>query len=113
MDVQYGMETAMDKPCTVALEDAAEVPTPTRISAEVRFITTLERVLDGPVAVAGVYRAWTQARQKQASDTDADRTQLAIRWPVAFDMARQAGLQDLGDRPSAHFAVRLERSHTS
>ena len=104
------METATHKAYTVALVDAAEVSAAGRISAEVRFITALERALGGPEDVARTYRAWMDAHENAASDVDADSARLAVRWPLAFDMARQAGLRDLGELPAAHFSVRLERS---
>ncbi len=100
----------MTKPYTVALEDARSVPMAQRILAEVRFITALERALGSAEDVARVYRAWVDASQNQASDVDADSAQLAVRWPRAFDTARQAGMREIGELPEAHFTVRLERA---
>jgi hypothetical protein len=100
----------MNKPYTVALEDAGSVPSAQRISAEVRFITALERALGSAEDVACVYRAWVDASENQASDVDAESAQLAVRWPRAFDTARQAGMREIGELPEAHFIVRLERA---
>ena len=57
------LENWMNKPYTVALEDAGTVPS----------------------------------------------AQLAVRWPRAFDTARQAGMREMGELPEAHFTVRIER----
>ena len=99
----------MNKPYTVALEDAGTIPSAQRISAEVRFISSLERALGSAEDVARVYRAWVDASENQASDVDAESAQLAVRWPRAFDMARQAGMREMGELPEAHFTVRIER----
>ena len=104
------LESGMIKPYTVALEDAGSVPSAQRISAEVRFITALERVLGTAEDVANVYRAWLDASENQAIDVDAESAQLAVRWPRAFDTARQAGMREIGEMPEAHFTVRLERA---
>jgi hypothetical protein len=105
------LESWMTKPYTVALENAGAVPSAQRISAEVRFITALERAFGSADDVARVYRAWVDASENQASDVDAESAQLAVRWPRAFDTARQAGMREIGELPEAHFTVRLERAH--
>ena len=102
----------MNKPYTVALDDAGSVPSAQRISAEVRFITALEKALGTAEDVVRVYRAWVDASENQASDVDAASAQLAMRWPRAFDTARQAGMREIGELPEAHFTVRLDRVQT-
>ena len=99
----------MNKHYTVALE-AGPVPSAQRICAEVRFITAIERALGSADDVVRVYRAWVEASENQASDIDAESTQLAVRWARAFDTAQQAGLRDLGELPEGHFVVRLKRT---
>ena len=100
----------MNKPYTVALADAADLPVAHRISAEVRFITEIERALGGADEVALVYRAWLEASECQANDVDAQSAVLAVRWPKAMDAATRAGMRNLGDIGEAHFQLRLERS---
>ena len=106
------LESWMNKPYTVALEDAGSIPSAQRISAEVRFITSLERALGSAEDVERVYRAWVHASENQASDVDAESAQIAARWPRAFDSARQAGMREMGELPEAYFAVRIVRNST-
>jgi hypothetical protein len=97
---------------TVALQDGRDLPTRERIDAEVRFARELERVLGGEDGIAEVYRAWMEASESEANQIDTSTATKAVRWPRAFDAARQAGFSKLGDIGEAHFEVRLER-HTT
>ncbi len=99
----------MTHPYTVALEDAPELPCSNRITAEARFAATLESRLGGADAVATTYRAWVNASESAASDVDQTTAALAVRWPGAYDTARQAGLREVGELPGAHFEIRLDR----
>lgn len=99
----------MVHPYTVALEDAPELPSSHRITAEARFAAVIESRLGGPEAVATAYRAWVCTNDSEARDVDQDTASLAVLWPRAFETARQAGLREVGELPSAHFEVRLER----
>jgi hypothetical protein len=94
---------------TVALQDGRDLPTRERIDAEVRFARELERALGGKEAVAEVYKAWMDASEFEANQIDNSTAVKAVRWPRAFDAARQAGFSKLGDIGEAHFEVRLER----
>jgi hypothetical protein len=100
----------MAHPYTVALEDAPELPSRNRITAEARFAAIIENKLGGPDAVVNTYRAWLAASESHASDVDQATASLAVRWPAAYDMARQAGLREVGELPGAHFEIRLERA---
>ncbi|MFC5499437.1 hypothetical protein ACFPOE_17965 [Caenimonas terrae] len=101
----------MSHPYTVALEDAQDLPSSNRITAETRFAASIERALGGADAVASTYRAWVNASESDASHLDRDTAALAVQWPRAFDAARQAAMRDIGELPGAHFEVRLERAH--
>lgn len=103
----------MSHPYSVALEDAPELPSSHRITAETRFAKVIERALGGPDAVASTYRAWVNASEAAASDVDPATASLAVLWPRAYDSARQAGFRDIGEMPGAHFEVRLERQHSA
>jgi hypothetical protein len=93
----------------VALLEAEALPTGIRIAAETRFAAALERFLGGAEQVARTYRAWTAASECGAQDLDKDTIEAAMRWPRAADLARQAGLREIGDLPSAHFEVKLPK----
>jgi hypothetical protein len=99
----------MSHPYTVALEDAPELPSANRITAEARFAAIIESKLGGAQAVATTYRAWVNASESSASDVDQATASLAVNWPRAYEAARQAGLREVGELPGAHFEVRLER----
>ena len=101
----------MTHPYTVALEDAPELPSSNRITAEARFAAIIESKLGGAEAVATTYRAWVSASESAATDVDQATASLAVLWPRAYDAARQAGFRDLAEMPGAHFEVRLERQH--
>jgi hypothetical protein len=93
----------------VALREAEDAPAALRIAAETRFAAVLERSLGSAVQVARTYRAWTAANECTAQDLDKDTLEAAMRWPRAADLARQAGLRELGDLPTAHFEVKLPK----
>lgn len=103
----------MTKPYTVAFCDARELPARERIEAEVRFVKALERALGGEDSVAEVYKAWVDASESEANQIDIATAAKAVKWPRAFDAARQAGFNKLGDVGDAHFEVRLERGRTN
>jgi hypothetical protein len=50
--------------------------------------------------------------ESEANQADPSTAVKAVRWPKAFDAARQAGFSKLGDVGEAHFEIRLER-HTA
>jgi hypothetical protein len=85
------------------------LPSSNRIAAETRFAKVIERSLGGPEAVATTYRAWVCVSESSASDIDQATASLGVMWPRAYDAARDAGFRELGEMPSAHFEVRLER----
>jgi hypothetical protein len=99
-------------PYSVTLQDARDLPMRERIEAEVRFAKALERAVGGEEAVAEVYKAWVDASESEADQIDVGTAVQAVRWPKAFDTARQAGFSKLGDVGEAHFEIRLER-HTA
>jgi hypothetical protein len=97
----------MNKPYTVALESALEVPMHQRIEAEVRFARELDQVLGGGEYVAETYAAWLTVTQGDANQIDRATAISAARWPVALNAAMRAGLSKVGDIGKAHFEVRL------
>ena len=99
----------MNKPYTVSLQDASDLPARERIEAEVHFVRELEKALGGEEAVVEVYRCWLDASESGANEIDGRTAANAARWPKAADAARQAGLRKLGDVGPAHFEVKLER----
>jgi hypothetical protein len=100
----------MNKPYTVALQEAPGLPVRDRIEAEVRFARELERALGGEDAVAETYRSWINANEADASELDAQTAEKAVRWPRAAEVATRAGLSKLGIA-EAFFEVRLARGH--
>jgi hypothetical protein len=98
----------MNKPYTVALQEARDLPVRDRIDAEVRFARELERTLGGEDAVADVYRSWITANESEATHLDTDTAEKAVRWPRAADAASHAALSKVG-MCEAYFEVRLER----
>jgi hypothetical protein len=100
----------MNKPYTVALQEAPGLPVRDRIEAEVRFARELERALGGEDAVAETYRSWINASEADANELDAQTAEKAVRWPRAADAATRAGLSKLGFA-EAYFEVRLARGH--
>jgi hypothetical protein len=102
----------MNKPYTVALQEAGDLPMRDRIEAEVRFVHQIERALGGEEAVAETYRSWIDASECEANALDAQTAEKAVRWPRAADSATQAALSNLGIA-EAYFEVRLERRHAN
>jgi hypothetical protein len=103
----------MNKPYTVALQEARDLPDRERIEAEVCFGRELERVLGGGEYVAETYAAWLTVNEYEANQIDRETAISAARWPVAMNAAIQAGFSRLGDIGDAHFEVRLERGHVA
>jgi hypothetical protein len=97
------------QPYLVSLREADGLPAGLRIAAEARFATVLERSLGGPAQVAHAFRAWTSASECAAEELDKASVTAAMRWPRAADLARQAGLREVGELPGAHFEVKLPR----
>lgn len=98
----------MDKPYSVSLQGASEVPIAEIVAADTRFIKTLERQLGSSDAVVEVYQAWLEASESAATEVSASTWQLANRWPDAFQAAQQAGLKNIGEG-DAYFEMHLER----
>ena len=98
---------SLTAPYLVTLRDAPEVPAAVRIAAETRFALLLERSLGTPEQVGRVLRAWTAAAESSAEELDRQTVELAVLWPRAFDLARQAALRELGESPRAYFDVEL------
>lgn len=99
----------MDRPYMVALQDSKVLPGPERIAAECRFISALERTLGNPDTVAAMYRAWITANEWQADAMDRTTAALAVRWPKAYQLAAQAGLQGVSGVEEPAFEIRLAR----
>jgi len=72
--------------------------------AEQRFRRELDRQLGHDVVPA--LRAFQNASESGESDLTKEEIALAKRWIKAFDVARTAGLRDLGDTDEAYFIVR-------
>lgn len=100
----------MEKPYTVALEEANDLPPPERIAAEVRFVREIERTLGSSEDVANVYRAWLEASESDVASLANATAILAARWPLAAEAAYRAGLKGIGDIGEAHFELRLSRA---
>lgn len=100
----------MEKPYTVALEEAKDLPPAERIAAEVRFVREIERTLGSSDDVATVYRAWLEASECDVASIGEVTANLAARWPRAADAAYRAGFKGIGDIGEAHFALRLSRA---
>jgi hypothetical protein len=56
--------------------------------------------------VVPALRAFQNASESGESDLTKEEIALAKRWIKAFDVARTAGLRDLGDTDEAYFIVR-------
>jgi hypothetical protein len=108
MNVQL-REISMHRPYTVALHDSRALPAPERIAAEVRFISALERTLGDPDEVVTTYKAWITANESQANEVDRTTAALAVRWPVAYQVATQAGLSGVHGTEEIAFDIRLAR----
>ena len=90
------------------LQGVEGLPSAERIAAELRFIKELERSLGTAEAVVDVYRAWCDAGESEASELSVETSNLAVKWPKAFDAAQRLGLKNIGES-DAHFEVRVER----
>lgn len=100
----------MEKPYTVALEEANDLPRAERIAAEVRFVREIERTLGSSEEVAAVYRAWLEASESDVASLGEVTANRAARWPRAADAAYRAGFKGIGDIGEAHFEPRLSRA---
>lgn len=100
----------MEKPYTVALEEAGDLPPAERIAAEIRFVREIERALGSSEDVAAVYRAWLEASESDLASLGGVTANLAARWPRAAETAYRAGFKGIGDIGDAHFELRLSRA---
>lgn len=98
----------MTMPYTVALQGVDDLPPAERIAAEMRFLKEIEKNLRSPEAVVQAWRAWHDACEMDASELSHETSNLAVKWPKAFDAAQRAGLKTIGES-DAHFEFRLER----
>jgi hypothetical protein len=98
----------MDKPYCVSLQGMEGLPAAEKISAEVRFITAIERALGGADAVVEVYRAWREASENEATEVRKETWALATQWAKAFETAQRSGLKNIGEG-DAHFELQLAR----
>lgn len=98
------------QPYLVALLDADTIPADTRIAAETRFAAVLERSLGNAAQVACSCRAWAAVSECAAPEVGRETIEAAMRWPRALELARQAGLREIGDIPAAHFEVKLRQA---
>lgn len=103
----------MDRPYTVALREAQDLPSAERIAAELRFIRELEKALGSADQVVTAYRAWTDAVESDVVTLDSATALLATTWPKASDRARLAGFKGIGDIGEAQFEVHLPRQAAS
>jgi len=101
------MESAIDNLYTARLEDFPGLPDVQRTLAEKRYCKALEKALGDADGVARAYMAWQTAADSDETSIDRDTANLATIWIKAADIARQAGMRDLGEETGAYFEVRL------
>lgn len=102
------MDTVIDTLYTVSLVDFPALPLIERMAAEMRYGAALEKALGSPEGVAKAYGAWCVAADSDATEITTDEANLAQTWLRAVDLARTAGLRNLGDAEGGYFEVRLE-----
>ena len=102
------MESTIESLYTVSLEDFDGLPAVQRQLAEKRYGKSLEKALGDADGVARACRAWQTAADSDEASIDRDTANLATLWIKAADLARQAGMRDLGDDGAAYFEVRLD-----
>ena len=98
----------MDLPYTVTLQGFDDLPAAERIACELRFIKELEKALGGADGVVSVYGAWRDASESEPGELSAATSNLAMKWPKAFESAQRSGLKNVGES-DAHFELRVER----
>lgn len=101
------METIVESPYIARLEDFPGLPDIQRQLAEKRYCKALEKALGDACGVARAYQAWNTAADSDEVSIDKDTANLATAWIKAADIARQAGMRDLGEDSGAYFEVRL------
>lgn len=101
------MESTIESIYTVNLEDFEGLPTVQRQLAEKRYARALEKALGDSDGIARACRAWQTAADSDEASIDKDTANLATQWMKASDLARQAGMRDLGEDGGAYFEVRL------
>jgi len=92
---------------TASLEDCQGLPDVQRAQAEKRFCKALEKALGDADGIARAYQAWQTAADSDEMSIDKETANLATRWLKAADLARQAGMRDLGEDTGAYFDIRL------
>lgn len=101
------MESTVDILYTARLEDFPGLPEVQRALAEKRYCKALEKALGDATGVARAYQAWHTAADSDEISIDKETANLATAWLKAADLARQAGMRDLGDDTGAYFEVRV------
>ena len=91
---------------TVALRDFPDLPVKDRMSAEARYVKTLERQLGGHDAVADTLRQVMALEESDGGDVGPEAIAVVNRWAKAANAARQAGYQGLAEVEGAYFEVR-------
>jgi hypothetical protein len=102
------MESTVEISYSVSLEDFPGLPEVQRQVAEKRYGKALEKALGDASGIARAFQAWRTAADSDEVSIDRDTANLATAWIKAADLARQAGMRDLGDDTGAYFEVRLE-----
>lgn len=101
------MESTIESLYAVSLEDFEGLPPVQRQLAEKRYGKALEKALGDADGVSRAYRAWQTAADSDEVSINRETANLATNWIKAADLARQAGMRDLGDDGAAYFEVRL------
>jgi hypothetical protein len=101
------MESTLEILYTASLEDCPGLPDIQRALAEKRYCKALEKALGDANGVAHAYQAWQTAADSDEVSIDKETANLATRWIKAADVARQAGMRDLGEDTGAYFEIRL------
>lgn len=101
------METTTELFYTATLENASGLPDAQRQQAEKRYCKALEKALGDSAKVARACRAWQTAADSEEASIDRETATLATLWLKAADLARQAGMRDLGEDSSVYFDLRL------
>jgi hypothetical protein len=100
------METANETLYSVHLRDYPELPSRDRENAEQRFNKALLRKLGNAEDIALRADAGRRVSEDSSGDVSAGDLQLAKEWFKAYDVARQAGFNGLGESQEAYFDVR-------
>jgi hypothetical protein len=102
------METTVDTPFTVALQDYPDgMPDQHRIAAETRYTRELTRQFGSPEEVAQALDTLYRLEDAPPEEVPPSALTLLKLWNKATNAARQAGFRDLGDAEGAYFEVQL------